>query len=66
MNTSYITAHEMDDTCSIHWGNMNREDHLADLSVYERIILKLIIGRRDVKAWTGFNWLKTGSNGGLL
>jgi hypothetical protein len=45
---------------------MNREDHLADLSVYERIILKLIIGRRDVKAWTGFNWLKTGSNGGLL
>jgi hypothetical protein len=39
-----------------------KTDHLADLGVHKRIILKLI--ERNI-AWSGFIWLKIETNTGL-
>jgi hypothetical protein len=36
---------------------------LDELGVYERIILKCILKKQDMKLWTGFIWLGTRSNG---
>jgi hypothetical protein len=31
-----------------------------------RVILKCVLEKHGVKMWSGFNWLRTGPNGGLL
>jgi hypothetical protein len=31
----------------------------------ERVIIKWILKRMSLRMWTGFNWLKVGSSGGL-
>jgi len=41
-------------------------DHLDDLCVDERIILEWILGSWGGKMWTGFVWLRIGTNGKLL
>jgi hypothetical protein len=47
------------------WGNLTNRNHLGDLSVDGRIILKLIFKRWDV-ASTEIVSHKMGTNGGLL
>jgi hypothetical protein len=41
-------------------------DHLEDLGVYGRIILKLIFSTWNGEAGTGLIWLKIGTAGGRL
>jgi hypothetical protein len=40
-------------------------DHSEDLSVDWKIILKRILGKYDLKMFTGLIWLKIGASGGL-
>lgn len=47
-------------------GNVNAEDHLAELAIIPSIILRWIVGTYLVRVWTGFIWLKTGSFGMLF
>jgi hypothetical protein len=46
--------------------NLKEGDLLEDTGFDERIILKWISGKWDVRAWTGSIWLKKGTGGGLL
>jgi hypothetical protein len=43
-------------------GNSREEDHLEDVDVDGRIILK----KWDGEAWTGLIWLRIGTGGGRL
>jgi hypothetical protein len=42
------------------------KDHLGDPDVDGRIILRWIFRKKDVKLWTGSNWLRIGTGGGHL
>jgi hypothetical protein len=44
----------------------NGRDHLEDLDVDWRIILKWILGKQAGKLWTECIWLRIGISGGLL
>ena len=48
------------------WGNLMERDHLGDLGIDERIILKLIFNKSDRRVWIGLIWLRIGTGGGLL
>jgi hypothetical protein len=48
------------------WGDLREFDHLGDPDVDRRIILKLILKKWDVGAWTGLSCLRIGTCGGLL
>jgi len=48
------------------WEDLREGDHLGDLGVDERIILKWIFKRWDGEAWTGLIWLHVGKGVGLL
>jgi hypothetical protein len=41
-------------------------DHLEDLGVDERIIVKLIIKKWHGEAWTGLLWLRAGRGGAFF
>jgi hypothetical protein len=47
-------------------GNLSQRDHLGDLGVAGRIILRWIFKKWDVRAWTGSSWLRIGTGGGHL
>jgi len=60
----------MGGTCSIYtglwWGNLREGGHLEDPGVEWRIILKWIFRNWDMRAWTGFIWLRIGTGSGHL
>jgi len=45
------------------WGNLRERDHLGDPDVDERIILRWIFRKWDVRVWTGLGWLRIGTCG---
>jgi hypothetical protein len=47
-------------------GNLNERDHLGELNIDGRIILRWIFNKWDVGAWTGDSWLRIGTGGGNL
>jgi len=47
-------------------GDLMEKDHLEDLAVDGRIILKVIFNNWDVEVWTGWSWLRLGTYSGLL
>jgi len=42
------------------WGGLMEREHLEDLDVEGRIILRWIFKKLDSVAWTGFFWLRIG------
>jgi hypothetical protein len=51
---------------SFDGGNLRERDHLEDLDVDRRIILRCIFRKWDMGAWTGLIWLRIGPGGGNL
>jgi len=48
------------------WEELREIDHLEDLGVEVRLLLKWISKKFDGLAWTGFIWLRIGTNDGLF
>ena len=48
------------------FGNLRDRDHLEDLHVGGRIILRRIFKKVDGGVWTGLIWLRIGTGGGHL
>jgi len=48
------------------WGNVRKRDHLEDVGVDGRMLLRWIFRKCDVGAWTGSSWLRIGTGGGHL
>jgi hypothetical protein len=46
--------------------NLKGRDHLEDLVIVEKIVLEWILEKQCGKLWTGFIWLRTGTNSALL
>jgi hypothetical protein len=40
------------------WGNLKERDHLVDLGIGERMILKWVFKKWDGEALTGLIWLR--------
>jgi len=48
------------------WENLRERDHLEDLGVDNKIILKWIFNKWNGGVWTGLIWLRIGIGAGLL
>ena len=48
------------------WGDLRERDHLEDLSVNIKIILKRIFKKLDVEAMAGMLWFRIGTRGGCF
>ena len=46
--------------------DFRERDHLEDLRIDGRIILKCNFRKLDMEEWTGLIWLRIGKGGGLL
>jgi hypothetical protein len=44
-------------------GNLRERDHLEDPGIDRRIILRMILRKWDLEAWTGLSWLRLGTGG---
>jgi len=47
----------------VWWVVLKRTDHLEELDLDGRVILKLIFKKWEVEAWTGLIWLGKGIGG---
>jgi hypothetical protein len=47
-------------------GKPNERDHLEDQGVGGKMGSEWILGRLAWGVWSGFDWLRTGTGGGLL
>jgi hypothetical protein len=60
-------AWERREKCTRFWWESPKErDHLEDQGVGGRMGSEWILGRLAWGVWIGFNWLRTGTGGGLL
>jgi hypothetical protein len=50
----------------VWWETPKEGDHLEDQGVGEKMGSVWILGRLDWGVWVGFDWLRTGTGGGLL
>jgi hypothetical protein len=50
----------------ICWGDRIERDHLENLGIDGRIILKWFFKKWDWEAWNGLLWLRIGTRGGCL
>jgi hypothetical protein len=48
------------------WGDLRRRDHLKDMGIDGRMILKWIFKKWDGEAWTRLLWLRIVIGGGRL
>ena len=48
------------------WVDLKERDHLEDLYLDGRIILKRILSTWNREAWIGLIWFRMGKSGGLL
>ena len=48
------------------WGDLRKRDHLEDLGIDGRIILKWIFRKWDGEAWAGLLWLRIVTGGAHL
>jgi hypothetical protein len=46
--------------------NLKERDLLAEIGVYEKIVLKYILNKRCARALIAFNWLRIESRCGIL
>jgi hypothetical protein len=61
----YVTE-ERRGTYVVLWEDLSERDHLEDLGVDGRIILKRIFKKQYVETWTGLIWLRLGTCDGCL
>jgi len=47
------------------WGKVEQRDYLEDIGMEENILLKWIFKKQDWRAWSGLNWFRIGTFGGL-
>jgi hypothetical protein len=57
---------EMRNSCQILVGKPEGKRQLKDLVVDAKIILEWALRKYGGMVWTGFIWLRIGTNGGLL
>jgi hypothetical protein len=48
------------------WGSQKQTETTRNPYTVGKIILKWILAKEDVVVWTGFVWLRIGTNSGLL
>jgi hypothetical protein len=48
------------------WGNLRERDHWGDPDLDERIIIRRIFKKWNVRVWTGLSWLRIETGGGHL
>jgi len=48
------------------WGGLRERDHLEDLGLDGKTILKCVLKTWDGKSWTGLLWLRIWIGGGIL
>jgi hypothetical protein len=53
--------------CKGFWcGNLRKRDNLKAPGLGERIILRWVFRKWDVRAWTGSSWRRIGTSGGHM
>jgi len=48
------------------WDNLREKDHLVDPGIDGKVILGWIFSKWYVGVWTGWSWLRIGTDGGNL
>jgi hypothetical protein len=45
---------------SLWWGDLRERDHLEDLEIDRRVVLKCILKKWDGEVWAELTWLRKG------